>query len=79
MISDKERDLSFRATSYMFPPVRSAKNGKTDVEVRFTAEEAAAPHHLQSLHIFRILLTAQLHTFKNHSYNSLLRCKNLKF
>ena len=38
----KERDLSFRATSYMFPPVRSAKNGKTDVEVRFTAEEAAA-------------------------------------
>lgn len=28
------------AATYMFPPVRSAKNGVTDDEVRFTAEEA---------------------------------------
>ncbi len=36
-----ERDLRVRATSYMFPPVRNAKDGNTDDEVRFTPEEAA--------------------------------------
>lgn len=36
-----ERGLRVRATSYMFPPVRNAKDGNTDDEVRFTPEEAA--------------------------------------
>lgn len=36
-----ERELPFRIASYMFPPVRNAKNGKTDDEVRFTAAESA--------------------------------------
>ena len=36
-----ERGLKVRATSYMFPPVRNAKEGVTDDEVRFTPEEAA--------------------------------------
>lgn len=37
----KERDLKMKVASYMFPPVRSAKEGKTDEEVRFTPEECA--------------------------------------
>lgn len=36
-----ERGLRVRATSYMFPPVRNAKEGAADAEVRFTPEEAA--------------------------------------
>lgn len=37
----KERNLRVNPTSYMFPPVRNAKNGVTDDEVRFTSEEFA--------------------------------------
>ncbi len=33
--------LKVRSTSYMFPPVRNAKEGVTDDEVRFTPKEAA--------------------------------------
>lgn len=36
----KSREIQVNAATYMFPPVRSAKNGVTDDEVRFTAEEA---------------------------------------
>ena len=36
-----ERELRVNATTYMFPPVRNAKDGCTDDEVRFTPEEAA--------------------------------------
>lgn len=36
-----ERNLRVNSTTYMFPPVRNAKDGHTDDEVRFTPEEAA--------------------------------------
>lgn len=36
----KERDLTVTATSYMFPPMRSAREGVLDETVRFTAQEA---------------------------------------
>lgn len=36
----KSREIQVNAATYMFPPVRSAKDGVTDDEVRFTAEEA---------------------------------------
>lgn len=35
-----EREIPVHATSYMFPPVRSAKGGVIDDEVRFTPEAA---------------------------------------
>lgn len=38
----KERDLTVTATSYMFPPMRSAREGVLDEAVRFTAKEAGA-------------------------------------
>lgn len=38
----KKRGLTVTATSYMFPPVRSARDGVVDEEVRFTAQEAGA-------------------------------------
>jgi radical SAM protein with 4Fe4S-binding SPASM domain len=36
----KSRDLTVSSTTYMFPPVRSAKQGETDDAVRFSPEEA---------------------------------------
>lgn len=36
----KERWLNVTATTYMFPPMRSAKDGVLDKKVRFTAKEA---------------------------------------
>lgn len=37
----KARGLKLNVASYMFPPVRNAKKGVTDDEVRFTPEECA--------------------------------------
>lgn len=36
----RERDLTVTATSYMFPPMRSAREGVLDKTVRFTGREA---------------------------------------
>lgn len=36
----KSRDLPISSTTYMFPPVRSARDGKADDTVRFSPEEA---------------------------------------
>lgn len=36
----KSRGIQVNVATYMFPPVRSAKEGVTDEEVRFSAEEA---------------------------------------
>ncbi len=36
-----DRNIRVRTTSYMFPPVRNAKDGQTDDAVRFTPYEAA--------------------------------------
>lgn len=36
----KSRGIQVNSATYMFPPVRSAKDGKTDDAVRFTPEEA---------------------------------------
>lgn len=38
----EERNLSVRATSYMFPPMRSAREGRPDETVRFPAGKAGA-------------------------------------
>lgn len=42
----KERNINIRVTTYMFPPVRNAREGKVDEEARFTWKEMGEARYL---------------------------------
>lgn len=46
----KSREIAVRSATYMFPPVRNAREGMTDEAVRFTPKEAGRARFLSELY-----------------------------